>query len=214
MIDYLEQLLRNYPKLLPIKSGIDDCYKLLQSTFEGGGKLLLAGNGGSAADCDHIVGELMKSFVKKRPCSSNFADKLKLVCAGDTESAAYIAENIALPLPAINLCSHIALNTAAINDIGSDIMFAQSVCGYGKKGDTFLGISTSGNSRNIYFAMIAAKAHGLNTIVLTGGNGGKIAPIADIAIIVRESETYKIQELHLPIYHAICLQLEEYFFGH
>lgn len=184
-------------------------YHQLTETFESGGKLLVAGNGGSAADADHIVGELMKGFVKKRPLGDDFIAKL---CGIDPEHAAYIGKNIQQGLPAISLSAHTALTSACINDMDAHIIYAQQVYGYGAAGDTFLGISTSGNAKNVLYAMITAKAKNMKTIALTGGTGGALTRIADIAVVVPETETYKIQELHLPVYHALCLMLEERFF--
>ncbi|GHT78954.1 phosphoheptose isomerase [Spirochaetia bacterium] len=208
-MDYLEQLIERYPPLTGNKDAMRNAYHQLAETFESGGKLLVAGNGGSAADSDHIVGELMKGFVKKRPLGDDFIIKLRSI---DPEHAEYIGRNLQQALPAIALSAHTALTTACINDIDAHIIYAQQVYGYGEAGDTFLGISTSGNAKNILYAMITAKAKNMKTIALTGGTGGTLAKIADTAIIVPESETYKIQELHLPIYHALCLMLEEYFF--
>jgi D-sedoheptulose 7-phosphate isomerase len=209
MIDYLPQLIERYPPLGGIRDGIDRAYRLLVRIYEKRGKLLIAGNGGSAADAEHMVGELMKGFVKKRPLPAAFASALQDL---DAEKGGYLARNLQQGLPAIALNAHTALITACVNDIGGDIIYAQQVYGYGCAGDAFLGISTSGNAKNILCAMLTAKAKGLATIALTGGSGGQISKIADAAIIVPETETYKIQELHLPVYHTLCLMLEEYFF--
>jgi D-sedoheptulose 7-phosphate isomerase len=208
-MDYLQQLLERYPQLAGIRGAVDEAYKLLVGVYEKGGKLLVAGNGGSAADAEHIVGELMKGFVKRRSIPASFMQKLQKL---DAENAEYIGQNIQQGLPTIALSTHTALTTACINDIGGDIIYAQQVYGYGNAGDVFLGISTSGNSQNVLYAMLMAKAKGLHTIALTGGSGGKIAKIADVSIIVPEKETYKIQELHLPVYHTLCLMIEEHFF--
>ncbi|GHV75435.1 phosphoheptose isomerase [Spirochaetia bacterium] len=208
-MDYLQQLIERYPPLSGNKTAILNMYHQLTETFESGGKLLVAGNGGSAADADHIVGELMKGFVKKRPLGDDFIAKL---CGIDPEHAAYIGKNIQQGLPAISLSAHTALTSACINDMDAHIIYAQQVYGYGAAGDTFLGISTSGNAKNVLYAMITAKAKNMKTIALTGGTGGALTRIADIAVVVPETETYKIQELHLPVYHALCLMLEERFF--
>jgi D-sedoheptulose 7-phosphate isomerase len=154
----------------------------------------------------------MKGFVKKRPLDSGFVKNLKDAGGKKPEYSEYLATNIQQGLPAIDLSSHGALITACINDIGGDIIYAQQVCGYGRKGDVFLGISTSGNAKNILYAMIAARARGMKTIALSGGSGGALKDYADAAIIVPEKETYKVQELHLPVYHTLCLMIEEYFF--
>ena len=208
-MDYLQLLTERYPQLEPIKQEIDAAFNTIAESFTNSGKLLIAGNGGSAADAEHIVGELMKSFVKKRGLPSGFHENLKEV---DPEIAGYLIQHLQGALPAINLSGHASLNTACINDIDGDITFAQQVYGYGKEGDAFLGISTSGNSENILYAAVTAKAKGLKVIALTGGDGGLIKKFADISIIVPEKETYKIQELHLPVYHCLCLMIEEYFF--
>jgi D-sedoheptulose 7-phosphate isomerase len=180
------------------------------AVFEAKGTLLVAGNGGSAADAEHIVGELMKGFVKKRPAPAAFVAKIQEI---DRDAARYIGNNIQQGLPSIALSAHTALNTACINDIDGNIIYAQQVYGYGKAGDIFLGISTSGNAQNVLYALITAKAKNMNTIILTGGSGGAAAAYADVSIIVPETETYKIQELHLPIYHTLCLMVEGHFFS-
>jgi D-sedoheptulose 7-phosphate isomerase len=209
-MDYLHELIERYPLLSPIQNSIADACSLLINTFEKGGKLLVAGNGGSASDSEHIVGELMKAFVKKRPIPAELAGKLEFL---DAEAGAWLGTRLQRGLPAISLVNHASLNTACINDIDGNIIFAQQVLGYGISGDVFIGISTSGNSKNILYAALTARAMGLKTIALTGGTGGIISKHADIAVIVPEAETYKIQELHLPIYHALCLMIEDRFYG-
>ncbi|MDR0718588.1 MAG: SIS domain-containing protein, partial [Treponema sp.] len=204
-MDYLDQLIERYPALLACREEIAKAFGIMKAGFEAGGYLLAAGNGGSSADSAHIVGELMKGFVKRRPLDSGFVEKLKEAAGENPEYQDYPAKNIQQGLPAIDLSSHGALITACINDIGGDIIYAQQVCGYGRKGDVFLGISTSGNEKNILYAMVAARAKGMKTIALAGGSGGAIKDHADAAIIVPEKETYKVQELHLPVYHALCL---------
>ena len=208
-MDYLQQLIELYPVLEPLKAVINDSCLAIVESFANGGKLLIAGNGGSAADAEHIVGELMKSFVKERNLPSDFREKLTKV---DSEIGGYLIKRLQAGLPAINLSGHPSLNTACINDIEGGMTFAQQVYGYAKDRDVFLGISTSGNSRNILCAAVTAKAKGLKVIALTGGDGGLIKKIADLSIIVPEKETYKIQELHLPVYHCLCLMIEEHFF--
>lgn len=205
----LDELLERYPKLEAVKSQIQDAYEMLEDCYENGGKLLAAGNGGSCADAEHIVGELMKGFVKRRPLSEDLRQKL---CNEDSESGELLAKSLQGSLPAIALNNHPGLNTAFANDVDANMIFAQQVCGYGNPGDIFLGISTSGNSENILYAVTAAKAKGLKVLGLTGKDGGKLGQRADAAIIVPEMETYKIQELHLPVYHGLCLMLEERFF--
>ncbi len=171
--------------------------------------MLIAGNGGSASDADHIVGELMKGFLLPRKVDDDFANKLKAV---DEAKGAELAMKLQGALPTIALSNHNSLNTAFINDVDGSMCFAQQVNGYGNPGDVFLAISTSGNSKNILYAAVTAKAKGMKVIGLTGKCGGKLSGLADSVIAVDETETYKIQELHLPIYHCLCFMLENYFF--
>jgi D-sedoheptulose 7-phosphate isomerase len=208
-MDYLQQLIDRHPSLNSIRNNISNAYFLMEKSFGGNKKLLVAGNGGSAADADHIAGELMKGFIKKRPPPVDFASALSAL---DKDEAAYLLPRLQRGLPAIALSGSAALMTAVLNDIGGDLIYAQQVYGFGNAGDVFMGISTSGNAKNIFYAMLTAKAQGLKTIALSGGTGGRIALLADAALIVPETETYKIQELHLPIYHTLCLMLEEHFF--
>ena len=209
-MDHLALLINRYPVLEPVKEAIFHAYCLLEKCYEGGGKLLIGGNGGSSADSEHIVGELMKGFCKKRQVPEDFAGKLM---EADKERGKYLAEKLQQGLPAIALTGHTALSTAYLNDVDGLLTIAQQLYGYGKKGDVFLGISTSGNSENILYAAAAARAMEIPVIALTGKDGGRLAEAADVAIIVPEQETYRIQELHLPVYHALCLMLEERFFG-
>jgi D-sedoheptulose 7-phosphate isomerase len=208
-MDYLQQLIERYPHLSQIKGDINSAFKIISKSFSKGGKLLIAGNGGSAADAEHIAGELMKSFVKKRNLPASSISNIEKV---DSEIANYLIPLLQPGLPVIALTGHNSLNTASINDIDGDITFAQQIYGYGNEGDVFLAISTSGNSRNVLYAAGTAKAKKIKVIALSGGNGGKLKNLADLSIIVPETETYKIQELHMPIYHCLCLMLEEHFF--
>jgi D-sedoheptulose 7-phosphate isomerase len=208
-MDYLQHLLERYPQLTAAKSGLHNAFELLVAAYEGGGKLLAAGNGGSAADAEHMVGELMKGFVKKRPLPRDFALRLQTVAGSLSEC---LIANLQGSLPAIALPGNTALMTASMNDMDSNMVYAQQVYGYGKPGDVFLGISTSGNAKNVIYAMITARAMGLKTIALSGGSGGSLVSYADAAIVVPETETYKIQELHLPVYHTLCLMIEDHFF--
>lgn len=211
-MDYLKQLISRYPALEACKANIEKTYQILEKCFAKGNKLLVAGNGGSCADSQHIVGELMKGFKLPRKCSAEFAEKLKAV---DPVRGSDLAEKLQGGLPAIALTDHQGLNTAFINDVanGGVLTYAQQVYGYGKKGDVFLGISTSGNSKNVMNAVVVAQAMGMSVIGLTGQNGGELAKCADVAIKAPETETFMIQEFHLPIYHCLCLMLEEKFFG-
>lgn len=206
---YLEELMERYPALTGVRVEILKAYEVLESCYENGGKLLIAGNGGSCADAEHIVGELMKGFVKRRAVSGEFAEKLM---EADPKRGKELAQKLQGGLPAIALTGHPGLSTAFLNDVDGDLIFAQQTYGYGKKGDVLLGISTSGNSKNVMYAMAAAKALGMKTIGLTGKDGGQLKTAAGVTIVVPETETFKIQELHLPIYHALCLMLEERFF--
>nr|WP_314463459.1 SIS domain-containing protein [uncultured Clostridium sp.] len=208
-MNYLEELLTRYPVLTSIKDEIKEAYEILENCYENGGKLLIAGNGGSCADAEHIVGELMKGFVKPRAVSEKFAQKL---LTADPVRGKELADKLQGGLPAIALTGHPGLSTAYLNDVDGSLIYAQQTYGYGKEGDVLLGISTSGNSKNIMYAMAAARAIGMKTIGLTGKDGGQLKETADVSIVVPEKETYKIQELHLPVYHALCLMLEERFF--
>ena len=208
-MNYLERLVERYPALDGMKDTIEEAFQIMKASYENGGKLLVCGNGGSASDSDHIVGELMKGFVKKRQVPQEFASALKAV---DEEKGAELAKKLQGGLPAIALSGHPGLSTAYLNDVDGDLVYAQQTYGYGRINDVLLGISTSGNSKNVDYAVIAAKAIGMKVIGLTGKDGGRLGKSADAAIIVPEQETYKIQELHLPIYHALCLMLEEHFF--
>lgn len=206
---YLEELVIRYPVLASVKAEIKEAYEILENCYENGGKLLIAGNGGSCADAEHIVGELMKGFVKRRSVSQEFAQKL---LEADPVRGKELADKLQGGLPAMALTGHPGLSTAFLNDVDGNLIYAQQTYGYGKKGDVLLGISTSGNSQNIMYAMAAARAIGMKTIGLTGRDGGQLKETADTAIVVPEKETFKIQELHLPVYHALCLMLEERFF--
>lgn len=206
----LNELIRRYPQLDVCKKDIEKAYLLLQKTYDKNGKLLIAGNGGSAADSEHIAGELMKRFKITRPINKELADKLMKI---DPERGERLVKNLEMPLRAVPLTSHIAITTAYMNDADATGVFAQQMLGFGNEGDVFLAISTSGNSENIISACIVAKAMGIKIIGLTGEKESKLSKYADICIRVPETETYKIQELHLPVYHALCLMLESNYFG-
>jgi len=208
-MDYITHLIERYPALSVCEHDIRAAAELIISSYEHGGKLLSAGNGGSASDSDHICGELLKSFVRKRTPDKSFIDSLTAI---DAVTGAYLADKLQGSLPAIALTNQSALMTASLNDVDGNVMFAQQVNGYGKPEDVFLGITTSGNSKDVVYATVVAKAKGLKTIALTGNTGGKIKDLADVSIIVPQTETYKIQELHLPVYHALCLEIEAHFF--
>lgn len=207
---HVDLLIQRYPKLRGIRKEIIDAYFLIEKCYNSDGKLLIAGNGGSAADAEHIAGELMKRFKIPRPIPKDFAEKLIQI---DPVRGKELAKNLECSLMAIPLVAHEALTTAYINDVDGLGVFAQQLYGYGRCGDVFLGISTSGNSKNVLNASVVAKAMGIKIIGLTGEKGGELAKVADVAVRVPENETYMIQELHLPIYHCWCLMLEDSFFG-
>lgn len=208
--NHLIHLVDRYPKLKECLNDIMSAYEILESAYSKGRKLLVCGNGGSASDSEHIVGELMKEFKLKRKVFSDQVTALKEI---DTELGQVLADNLQGALPAICLTGHSSLTTAFMNDANADLVFAQQVNGYGKPGDVFLGISTSGNSKNVLYAAVNAKAKGLKVVGLTGKRESKLMKFADVCIRVPEIETYKIQEYHLPVYHCLCLMLEDHFFG-
>jgi len=210
LYQYIDLLILRYPQLIVVKDCIVEAYQILEESYTNDGKLLVAGNGGSAADAEHIVGELMKGFVNPRKLEAEYSDALITV---NKELGRVLSENLQGALPAIALDGHLALTTAYLNDCEPLLCFAQQVNGYGRKSDVFLGISTSGNSRNILYAATVAKAKGMKVIGLTGEKDRKLSEISDTCIQVPETETYKIQELHLPVYHCLCLMLEDTFFG-
>ena len=205
----MENLIKRYPSLGTVSDEIKKALELIINTYENDGKLLLCGNGGSAADCDHIVGELMKSFKLKRPIDKEMA--LRLAEYGD--DGLHLANVLERGLPAISLCEHNSLSSAYGNDRDAYAVFAQQVLGHGKSGDTLIALTTSGNSKNCVLAAIVAKSLGMNVISITGEGGGKISTLADIAIKLPEHETYLVQELTLPVYHYLCAKTEEHFFG-
>lgn len=207
-MDYIKELIERYPALAVCEKDIRAAASAIIDSYKAGGKLIVAGNGGSAADSDHITGELLKSFVKKRKPDQKFLDALSAI---DSDTGSYLSDKLQGSLPAIALTNNSALMTASLNDVDGNVLFAQQVMGFGKKGDVFLGISTSGNSKDVIYALAVAKALGVKTVALTGKTGGKCKAVADISIVVPENETFKIQELHLPVYHALCLTIEEYF---
>ena len=209
-MNQLELLTQRYPILESCVADIQAAFEFLKASYEKQGKLLVCGNGGSAADAEHIVGELMKGFKNPRKLSETAVVALQNV---DTEMGEVLAQNLQGALPAIALGGHVALSTAYMNDCEPLLCFAQQVNGFGKEGDVFLGISTSGNSKNILYAATVAKAKGMKIVGLTGQNDSKLSAIADVTVKAPNMEIYMIQELHLPIYHCWCLMLEDYFFG-
>ena len=198
-----ESLLIRYPSLEVCKDDILNAFKAIDNCYMNGGKLLCCGNGGSAADCDHLVGELMKGFLKKRPL--NESEKSAF-------SSSFVADNLQKGLPAISLCAHSALMTAFSNDESPSFVFAQQVYAYAAKNDVLVAFSTSGNSENVVFAVEAAKAAGIISIGITGAKESRLSELCEICIRLPETETYKIQELTLPVYHCLAAMIEDNFF--
>ena len=196
----MKNLLERYPALDVYRDDIQKALELMTDTYKNGGKILVCGNGGSAADSEHIVGELMKGFISKRTVKD---DRLPEELAANLQGA----------LPAISLPSQCAILSAYINDVEPDMMYAQLVYGYAKPEDLVIGLSTSGNSKNVVNAVKVAKAVGAKALCMTGEGGGLLNSIADVTIKVPEMETYKIQEYHLPVYHYLCAAVEKHFFG-
>lgn len=210
LIKHVDRLIERYSVLEICRKDVINAYSIMEEAFKDDHKLLIAGNGGSAADSEHIAGELMKRFRISRHVSSEMTKKLISV---DPVRGAELAKHLEQSLMAIPLVAHEALSTAYINDVDGIGVFAQQLFGFGRPGDVFLGISTSGNSENILSATVVAHALGIKVIGLTGADGGKLACIADVAVRVPEIDTYLIQELHLPVYHCWCMMLEDHFFG-
>lgn len=207
---HTDLLIDRYPVLQSCKNDIIAAYNILETCYASDHKLLIAGNGGSAADSEHIAGELMKRFRTPRPVPQQLKEKLKSI---DPVRGENLAKNLECGLMAIPLVAHEALTTAYINDVDGLGVFAQQLYGFGRPGDVFLGISTSGNSKNVMSATVVARALGIRVIGLTGMSGGELAQVSDVCIKVPATETYRIQELHLPVYHCLCLMLEDRFFG-
>ncbi len=206
----LQLLIKRYPALEPIYYELEQTVEVIMTSFLNGGTLLVCGNGGSAADSLHVVGELMKDFVLDRRISDELQDKIKKEFPDYAEK--YIS-NLQKTIPTISLVNEVSMMTAYNNDKQADLVFAQQVLGYGKKGDVLLAISTSGNSENVLHAARVAKVMGIKVISLTGKTGGKLKELSDILLSVPSTITYQIQEYHLPIYHALCLALEKEAFG-
>ena len=195
----METLLNRYPSLNTCRDDIEKALNLILDTYKNGGKVLVCGNGGSAADSEHIVGELMKGFMLKRPVF-------------DERIPTHLKDNLQGALPAISLPSQSAVISAFANDVAADMVYAQLVYGYAKENDLVIGISTSGNSKNVVNAVEVAKCVGASTLALTGENASRLSEICDVTIKVPESETYKVQELHLPVYHYLCAKTEQTMF--
>ena len=198
-----QELLMRYPNLEACIEDIEKAKDAMIACYERGGKILLCGNGGSSADCEHIAGELMKGFLKKRPVVGD--ERLK-------EFDEDFLKRLQGGLPAIALPSMTGVNTAFANDVDPEMVYAQAVLALGKENDILIGLSTSGNAANVANALKVAKALNMTVIGLSGGTGGKMKEISDICICAPEKETFKIQELHLPIYHYLCAMVEDYFY--
>lgn len=207
--EILNDLIQTYPVLAPTRESIVNAFLLIGGTYERGGKLLIGGNGGSTADSAHIQGELMKGFMKKRPIPAGLAARLARI---DKKRGEHLGSCLQMPLPAVDLMASVALSTAYLNDCDSTALLAQKILGYGRAGDTFLALSTSGNSENILEGVVMARAMGITVVGLSGRDGGELARMADVTILAPATKVYRIQELHLPIYHCLCLMLESCFF--
>ena len=208
-METITELFVRHPSLAACGESLDAALALWIRTYHGGGKFLFCGNGGSAADSEHIVGELMKGFLLKRPMAE--ADKKAFLALYPDDG--FVVEHLQGGIPAIALVSHTALSTAWSNDAPPELCYAEQVYGYGRPGDLFMGISTSGNAKNVVYAAKTAHARGLYTIGLTGARESMLSAVCDVTIRVPETETYRIQELHLPVYHWLCAALEEEAFG-
>lgn len=205
----INDLIGRYPVLNECREDIEKAKDAIIGCYEKGGKLLLCGNGGSAADCDHIVGELMKGFMLGRALSDEKKSEMKKNCPLVDDQ---LLSKLQGALPAVSLPSVTALNSAFCNDVDAELVYAQPLMSLAKENDILVAISTSGNSKNVFAAAKVAKALGIKVIALTGKGGGKLASVADILLSVPETETYKVQELHLPLYHCLCAMVEKYFF--
>lgn len=197
------ELFERYPCLEACRDDIGNAFEIISDCYDGGGKLLCCGNGGSAADCDHLVGELMKGFLKKRPFSLEEKERF------DDD---FLAKNLQKGLPAISLCTHSALMTAFENDAVPSLVFAQQVCAYAKENDVLVAFTTSGNSENVVYALKAARASGIKSISITGAKESKASVLSDVCIRLPENETFKVQELTLPVYHCLAAMIEDKYF--
>ena len=206
---YLDELVSRYPALAAVRGQVDAAFHALVDCYAAGGKLLVCGNGGSAADADHIVGELMKGYMSPRRLAAGAREAL---IAAEPELGPVLAEKLQGALPAINISAISAFATAFGNDVSGELTFAQATSGYGRPGDVLVGISTSGNALNVRAAMGVARAIGMRTIGLTGKGGGRLSGRCDILIAVPATRTFEVQELHLPVYHCLCAMVEAHFF--
>lgn len=206
----MNELMERYPALESCKADIEHAAELMLSAYRAGGKIMVCGNGGSCADSDHIVGELMKGFLQKRPMNQAQREAFSNTLGDDAKE---LVEKLQGGIPAISLPAQGAVLSAFANDVDAELMYAQLVFGYARKGDLLIGLSTSGNSKNVVAAAKVAKALGLSTLALTGSSESKLSTICDCTVRVPETETFKVQELHLPVYHYLCAYLEQVIFG-
>lgn len=212
---WLDSLLQRYPNLSQCRTDIFDSYQIIKNAYLNRRTIFVCGNGGSAADAEHISSELMKGFLKKRPLPENIIEELRTINFSffESDDADCWIHSLQLGLPAIPLTNNGGLATAISNDLGEDLVFAQQLLGLGQEGDVLLAISTSGNSCNVLKAVMVARVKKMKIIGLTGNNNGKLKQLCDVTIQVPEEETYKIQELHLPVYHCLCAMIEDDFFA-
>jgi D-sedoheptulose 7-phosphate isomerase len=208
-VTHLDELVARHPDLADCRDDIEAAFKSIVDCYSRGGKLLVCGNGGSAADAEHIVGELMKGYLSLRPLPREFQDRLR---AANPELGPTLAEKLQSSLPVINLAAGMSLATAFGNDVSPELAFAQAAHGHGRPGDVILGISTSGNALNVRAALTVARAVAMTTIGLTGKGGGRMAELCDVLIDVPATRTFEVQELHLPVYHCLCAMVENHFF--
>ena len=205
-----KSLYKRFPDLSAVEKDVEDVVSMILETYGNGGKILLCGNGGSCADCDHIVGELMKSFMYERKPSADAVEKLSFQFGDETER---VVSCLQTGIPAVSLPSQTAVLTAYLNDVAPEYVYAQLVYGYAKKGDLLICLSTSGNSKNVVNAAKVAKAFGIKTAAITGKKESDLSSLCDVCIRVPETETYKVQELTLPVYHHLCASVEKNLFG-
>jgi D-sedoheptulose 7-phosphate isomerase len=204
MKEHLHELMERHPQLAGCRADIEAAADLLADCYRQDGTVYICGNGGSAADAEHIVGELMKSFTARRAVSAEVIERI-----GDPT----LTDHLEGALRAVSMCGHVSLSTAFANDVAPELVFAQQVYGWGRLGDVCWGLSTSGNSNNVIAALKVARAKDMKTLGMTGQGGGEVAVLCDVCIRVPETETYKVQELHLPVYHTLCRMLETTYFG-
>jgi D-sedoheptulose 7-phosphate isomerase len=206
---YIENMIRAYPDLAVCEPEVKRTFEILRDCYRKGGKVLICGNGGSAADSEHIVGELMKGYFSKRPVPQEVRDRFAAAFPAEGD---YLANHLQGALPTLSLVSQTSLITAFANDVAAELIFAQQVYGYGVEGDVLIGISTSGTSQNVVYALQVAQVMGLGTIGLTGRSGGKMKALCEVTVCVPAEITPEVQQRHIAVYHTLCGMLEEEFF--